>query len=287
MKPGPFRYIAAQSVEEALDVLASGEEDIAILAGGQSLVSLMNLRLARPTLVLDINRVPGLSGIHADETGATLGALARATAVERDPSVARHVPVLVTAIGHVGHPQIRNRTTIGGNVAHADPSSELPGVLACMEGSVTLTSAARGAREVGWDEFFISVFTTSKEPDEMVTSVRFPTEPGWTYAYDEVATRHGDYPMAGVCLALRVDARRIGDLRVAVVGVADRPVRLRGVEAAARGHELGAATTRLLLGLARDEVPASDDAHVTAEHRAWMVGTLVERLLAPAQGMAA
>ncbi|MDO8310060.1 MAG: FAD binding domain-containing protein [Actinomycetota bacterium] len=280
MKPGPFRYIAAQSVEEALDVLASAEEDVAILAGGQSLVSLMNLRLARPDIVLDINRVPGLATVQADDSGARIGALARAAVVERDASVGRYVPALITAIGHIGHPQVRNRTTIGGNVAHADPSSELPGLLACMEGTVTLASASRGAREVGWDEFFISVFTTCKEPDELVTSVNFPMAPGWRYAYDEVATRHGDYPLAGVSMGLRVDGGVVQEARVSVVGVADRPVRLSSVEAAAAGQDASAALARDMAGIARTECPASDDAHVSAEHRRWLAGTLVSRLMA-------
>lgn len=279
MKPGAFRYLAPISLDEALAVLAQEGDDASILAGGQSLISLMNLRLARPELVVDINRIPGLSGIVTDMSGARIGALARASAVEHDMGVLHHVPVLAHAISHIGHPQIRNRTTIGGNVAHADPSSELPGVVACLEGTVTLASV-RGVREVGWDEFFVSVFTTCKESDEMVTGVNFPVAAGWEYAYDEVATRHGDYPMAGVCLASSIVDGAVAGLRVAVVGVSDRPVRLTAVEESAIGRDMDAALIAGLVELARSEVPAADDAHVSARHRAWMVGSLLERLIA-------
>ena len=286
MKPGAFRYLAPTSLDDALAVLAQEGEDVAILAGGQSLVPLMNLRLARPELVVDINRIPGLSGISADSTGVTVGALARASAVEHDAGVLQHVPVLADAISHIGHPQIRNRTTIGGNVAHADPTSELPGVIACLEGTIELASQ-RGVREVGWDEFFVSIFTTCKESDELVTSVRFPINAGWHYRYDEIATRHGDYPMAGVCVALSLHDGAVDRLRVAAVGVSDRPVRLYGLEAAASGRVFDASLVAELVNHARSEVETSDDAHVTAEHRAWMIGTLVGRLLPAAVEVAA
>lgn len=286
MKPGAFRYLAPTSLDEALAVLAQEGDDVSILAGGQSLVSLMNLRLARPELVVDINRIPGLSTIAADNTGARIGALARASTVELDPDVRRHVPVLACAVSHIGHPQIRNRTTIGGNIAHADPSSELPGLVACLEGTVVLSSQ-RGAREVGWDEFFLSVFTTCKEPDELVTAVNFPVAAGWEYAYDEVAPRHGDYPMAGVCVANSIVDGRVEGLRVSVVGVSDRPVRLSEVESAARGRSFDNDLVSELVALARSEVPTADDAHLTAAHRSWMVGTLLGRLLATGTGKAA
>lgn len=280
MKPGPFRLVAAESVEEALDVLAQYGDDVSILAGGQSLVSLMNLRLARPGIVLDINRVPGLDRIAVSEAGSvSVGALVRAAVLERAAEVRHRAPVIEQAVRHIGHPQIRNRTTIGGNVAHADPSSELPGVLACMEGMVTLTSQARGSRDISWDEFFVSVFTTAKSSDEMVTSVTFPSAAGWHYAYDEFATRHGDYPMAGVTVGLRVEDGAIAGARMSVVGVSDRPVRLTGVEAAAIGRPASVETARVLAALARLECPATDDAHVTAEHRRWLVGTLVSRVM--------
>jgi carbon-monoxide dehydrogenase medium subunit len=185
----------------------------------------------------------------------------RASRLERDAAVRERCPVVASAIGHIGHPQIRNRTTIGGNVAHADPSSELPGILACLDGTVSLTSR-RGTREVGWDDFFQGVFSTCREPDELLTAVTFPAPEGWTFAYDEVAVRHGDYPLAGV-----------------TVGVADRPVRLGEVEEAAIGRPMDASTATELGRRARASVPASSDAHASAEYRQHVVGSLTTRLL--------
>lgn len=278
MKPGAFRYRAVSTVEEALAVLEEADGDVSVLAGGQSLIPLMNLRLSRPDLVLDINGVSALDTLDLDATAVRVGAIVRASRVERDAGVRAQCPVVPTAIGHIGHPQIRHRTTVGGNVAHADPSSELPGVLACLEGSVTLRST-RGTREVGWDDFFQGVFSTAREPDELLTAVTFPTPSGWSFRYAEVAVRHGDYPLAGVTVGVRRSGADIGECRLSVVGVADRPVRLREVEAAATGLVLDDATARHLAGLARAEVPASSDAHASGEYRRHVVGTLTSRLL--------
>lgn len=283
MKPGAFRYRAVSTIEDALAVLAEAEGDVSILAGGQSLIPLMNLRLSRPDLVLDINGVSALDTLESDATGVRVGAIVRASRVERDAGVRARCPVVPEAIGHIGHPQIRHRTTIGGNVAHADPSSELPGVLACLEGSVTLRST-RGTREVAWDDFFQGVFSTAREPDELLTAVTFPTPAGWSFQYAEVAVRHGDYPLAGVTIGVRRSGPDLAECRVSVVGVADRPVRLPEVEAAAVGAPLDASTTRRLAELARASVPASSDAHASAEYRRHVVGTLTGRLL---QGVAA
>jgi len=185
--------------------------------------------------------------------------------------------VVPQAIAHIGHPQIRNRTTIGGNVAHADPSSELPGVLACLEGSVQLQSKTRGTRTVGWEDFFQSVFTTDKQPDELVTGVTFPITEPWRYSYQEVAARHGDYPVAGVTVGILEQAGVLEQVRISVVGVADRPVRLRTLEERSSGMAATAATAAVLGRFARNEVPASDDVHVSAEYRKAIVGTLVSR----------
>ncbi len=279
MKPGRFAYVAARSVDHALAVLAEHGDETSILAGGQSLVPLMSLRLARPEIVLDINRLDELTGLTVDAAGARVGALVRAATIERDPAVARHVPVLAQAIRHVGHPQIRSRTTIGGNVAHADPSSELPGLLACMDGTVTLRSAARGERTVPWSGFFESVFMTAKEPDELVTAVDFPVADGWRFGYDEFALRHGDFPIAGVSVGLRMTDGIVEAASISAVGVSDRPVRLSSVEAAAAGEPANRALADRLGAAARDASPANDDVHVGAEHRRWVVGTLVTRVV--------
>lgn len=280
MKPPLFSYFDPRSVEEAVNLLAEYGSDAALLAGGQSLMPLLNLRLARPEVVIDINRIPGLDGIEVTDSGVKLGSLARMRAVERAPEVRSAAPALTEAVACVAHPQIRARTTVGGNIAHADPSSELPGVLAAFDGRVELTSR-QGSRWMSWSDFFVTVFTTAREPEEMVTRVEFPRSPGFAYSFREIARRPGDYPLAGVCIGLHIENDAIIDARVAVVAVADRPVRLGDVEDALAGcspHD--AKVQQEVRALAESSTPASDDAHGSARFRRGLIGTLIADALA-------
>lgn len=275
MKPPVFEYRDPISLAETLSLLSEHGADASILAGGQSLVPLLNLRLARPEYVIDINRVPGLDGVDISADRVRIGALARVRRLERDAAILRAAPALSEALGNIAHPQIRSRTTIGGNLAHADPSSELPGVLAAFDGSVELTGSS-GVRMVSWSDFFQTVFTTSRQPDELLTAVEFPTPAGSTFAFSEVARRPGDYPLAGVCIGRLAD----GSLRISVIAIADRPVRLVATESAAKGADLSSLAVRRQI--ARDaaaEVDPIDDAHGSARFRRGLVATLVERTL--------
>lgn len=278
MRPGAFRYLAATSLEETLSSLAEYGGEATLLAGGQSLIPLMNLRLARPEVVLDLNRVPGLNEIKLEGGELRIGALVRASELVKSPKVLAALPALASAAAYIGHPQIRNQTTIGGNIAHADPSSELPGALAALNGHVLLQSV-RGERTVGWDDFIISTFMNSREADEMVVQVCFPVGSGWTYKYDEVAPRHGDYPLAGIFAGVNIEAGVVRGMRLAAVGVADRPIILTNVSQAAIGGALDGAAAASLGVIAREEVPARGDAHASSEYRRWVVGTLVSRIL--------
>ena len=195
MKPAPFTYLDPPSLDEVLAALAEHGDDAAVISGGQSLLPLMNLRLARPEVVVDPRRVPGLRDITVTPEAVVIGAMTTATEVLEHPEVGRTLPALVEAIACIGHSQIRNRTTIGGSVAHADPSSELPTVLAGVEGEVVLRSAT-GERRVSAAAFFDGSFSTTRRADELVTEVRFPVPPGAT-AWDEVARRPGDFALAG------------------------------------------------------------------------------------------
>ena len=280
MKPGVFEYVAPRSLPEALAVLAERGDDTSLLAGGQSLMPLMNMRLARPEVLLDLNGLDELATWELTDGGIRAGALARAAVLERSAEVGAHLPVLVDAISHIGHPQIRNRTTIGGNVAHADPSSELPGLLAALEGSVELTSV-RGSRTLPWSEFFVSVFMTAREPDEMVTAVTFPVLPGWDVRFSEMARRHGDFPIVALTVAVETEGDVVTGLRVAATGVSDRPVRLSAVESAAVGRRLDAGTVADLVDSARDEIDPQPDGAGSAEYRKFLLGTLLERSLLP------
>ena len=279
MKPGVFEYARPSSLDEALAVLAERGDDVSVLGGGQSLVPLLNMRLARPTVLLDINRVPGLDTVAVTQGGIRAGALVRAAVLEHHAQARAALPALAEAISHIGHPQIRNRTTIGGNIAHADPSSELPGVLACLDGSVELTSTA-GARTLPWSDFFVTVFTTARQPHELVTGVHFPAPAGWEFSFSEMARRHGDFPMVALTVGLQLDGDRVVGLRLAATGVSDRPVRLAGVEQAAAGRRMDAAAIDELARLAAAEFAPRADAAGSAAYRRHLLATLLRRCLA-------
>lgn len=280
MKPGVFEYVAPRETAAALAVLAERGEDTSLLAGGQSLMPLMNMRLARPEVLLDLNGLGELASWELSDDELRVGALVRAADLERAAEVRTHLPALAAAISHIGHPQIRNRTTIGGNVAHADPSSELPGMLAALDGTVELTSA-RGARTLGWSDFFVSVFMTAREPDEMVTRVAFPVLRGWDVRFSEMARRHGDFPIVALTVAVKEEDGAVAGLRVAATGVSDRPVRLTAIEQAAAGRALDAALVGELVGLARDAIDPQPDGAGSAEYRKHLLGTLLQRSLLP------
>ncbi|HXF81881.1 MAG TPA: FAD binding domain-containing protein, partial [bacterium] len=208
MKPAPFRYAAPESLDEALGLLRRFGAEGKVLAGGQSLVPLLNMRLVRPAVLIDLNRVRSLDYIvHGAGRGPTrevrLGAMTRQRAAERSPLVRMELPLLAEALAYVGHPQIRNRGTVGGSVAHADPSAELPAVLAALDGRVVLRSA-RGARTLSAEEFFRGYLTTALAPDELLVELRLPAHPHRGTAFLEVARRHGDFALAGVAVAMDV-----------------------------------------------------------------------------------
>jgi len=204
LKPAPFKYLAPSSLEEALAALAEGGPDIKVLAGGQSLVPAMNFRLAQPAVLLDINRLPGLDTIRIDNGSLRLGALTRQRRVELDSLVARNAPLLAEAMPYVAHPQIRNRGTLGGSLAHADPAAELPAVALALQARFRLCSA-RGERWVEAKDFFLGLFTTALEPDELLVEVELPPLPCAGWAFLEFARRSGDYALMGVAARVELD----------------------------------------------------------------------------------
>jgi CO/xanthine dehydrogenase FAD-binding subunit len=213
MKPAAFEYDDPETEDEALDLLSRHGDDCKVLAGGQSLVPLMNFRLARPARLIDINRIESLSYIKSEDGRLVIGAMARHTHLERANEVAQRWPLLTEAIGWVGHAQIRNRGTIGGSVAHADPAAELPAAFAALDASFRVRSK-RGSRTLGWNEFFVSEFTTALAPDELVTAVEVPAlDPGVGAAFVEYARRHGDFALGGAAVTVKLGrvSRRSGD----------------------------------------------------------------------------
>jgi aerobic carbon-monoxide dehydrogenase medium subunit len=251
MKPAPFEYHRPASLAETFDLLDRYGDDGRLLAGGQSLVPALNLRLATPRAVIDINRVPDLDAIRVTADGLVIGALARQEALERSPLVREHAPLIAAAMPHIGHSAIRARGTIGGSLALADPAAELPACVVAL-GATIRVGRRGGTRDIAADDFFKGIYTTALAPGEIVTEVLVPrSAPGWRWGFDELARRHGDFALAGLAAAVRgaAEGEPSGygkgvtvDTRLVFFGVGTRPVRARRAEAALAGRPADAAT---------------------------------------------
>ncbi len=285
MKPAPFKYLAPRSREEAFEALRRFGPDGKVLAGGQSLVPLLAMRLARPQVVIDLNRMPDLAFVRSARGGLAIGAMTRQRAAEHDPLVAARAPLLCETLRWVGHPQIRNRGTIGGSLAHADPSAELPAVASVLDARFVLASA-RGQRVVDAGDFFTGYLTTALEPDELLTEARIPAQPpdaGW--AFTEVARRHGDFALVGVAVLVRCDAdRRCTEARFAFTGVGAGPVRVLDAEAALAGKRITDTAAAEVGRVVEGALDPEDDIHASAEYRRQVAGVLVARALMEAAG---
>ena len=236
MKPVQFAYHRPASLDEALALPERYGADGRVLAGGQSLVPALNMRLAAPAALIDINRLPGLNGISLEPAGLVIGALARHEAVEASPLVARHAPLIAQAMPHVGHRAIRTRGTVGGSVALADPAAELPACLIALDAIVRVAGRG-GRRDIPAQRFFRGIYTTDLAPGEIVTAVVVPPiGPGWRSRFDELARRHGDYALVGLAAHCRVDGGAIMEARLAFCGVGPTPVRALRAEAALSGR---------------------------------------------------
>jgi 2-furoyl-CoA dehydrogenase FAD binding subunit len=267
VKPAAFDYVRAESIDQALDLLAEEGGDANILAGGQTLVPMLSMRMARPNVVLDIMRLPGLDRIDCAEGAIRVGATVRQRALERHPDLARLQPLLAAALPWIGHAQTRSRGTVCGSVAHADPSAELPLVLVALGGEIELRSR-HGARRVAGEEFFTGIMSTDRRDDELIEAVRFPAaRAGAGYAFREIGRRHGDFAI--VACAAVVDAR---NARLAIGGVADRPM-VRDMPLPESGGLADA-----LDAFARD-LDARDDLHATAAYRRELVRRLGRQTL--------
>ncbi|QRP49343.1 xanthine dehydrogenase family protein subunit M [Amycolatopsis sp. FDAARGOS 1241] len=281
MKPGRFTYHSPRSLDEALAALQVHGDDAKVLAGGQSLMPMLNFRLARFEHLVDVNR---LGAEHAEptfgDTRITIPLLVRQRQLERSEEAARLLPVLTEALQQVAHPQIRNRGTICGSLAHADPAAELPSVLSVLDATFTLVSS-RGVREVRAEDFFLFHLTTSLEPDELLLQVSVPRPPANQFsAFREFATRRGDFALAGVAAVCEFDATgAVSACRLAAAGVAPTPHRLTDVEALVTGARLGDELWPDVEAAARRQVDPTGDIHASAEYRSRLTGVLVKRAL--------
>jgi carbon-monoxide dehydrogenase medium subunit len=282
MKPAPFAYERPSSVADALSLLAQDDEGTKILAGGQSLVAMMNLRLARPGRLIDINRLPGLDHIRREGDEIVIGALARHADVKASALVAQYCPLMHIAYEWVAHGAVRNRGTLCGNLCHADPASEMPAVTLAVGATLVLRSQ-RGERRVAAADFFQGLYTTAARADEMLVEVRLPlATAGQKAGFAEVSMRKGDFAWALAAVLLTVSGGRIAHVAVACAGVGDRARRLPSVEQAITGQPADKATFARAGALARDAVSPFGDAATPAEYRKDLVRTLVERALADA-----
>jgi aerobic carbon-monoxide dehydrogenase medium subunit len=281
MKPAPFEYVAPATLDDAVGALAGEGGDAKVLAGGQSLIPMLALRLARPTLLVDINHIAGLDGLRESSGTLEVGALVRQRDLER--WAASRSSLFAEVLGHVAHPPIRNRGTVVGNVVHADPASELPALLLCLEG-VVVARGPRGERTVAADQLYRAPLTTSLSADEVATAVRFTLPPagaGWGFA--EVSRRHGDFALVGaVAVLARAAGGPVTRARLAFFGTGGTPMRGVSAERMLEGHEptparLGEAARAAAAALSPD-----GDIHATADYRRRVAMTLAERTLAAA-----
>jgi carbon-monoxide dehydrogenase medium subunit len=285
MKPAPFTHHAPRTVAEAVAVLGEVGHDGKVLAGGQSLVPMLNMRLASPAHLVDVNRVAGLDEVATSADAVRVGALVRHAELERHAGSWEALPLLRQALVHVAHPAIRNRGTTVGSIAHADAAGEMPAVLA-LTGGVVEAVGPSGEREIAWTDFFLGPLETTLRPDELVVAVRFPCfAPGTGTAFAERARRHGDYAMAGVAAAVTVADGVVTRAQVSFVSVTDVPTVLDVTEAVA-GREPAEAAWSDTEPLVRDHIQPEGDIHASAAYRAVLAVELARLTLADAAGRA-
>ena len=282
MKPAPFEYHAPETVAESLSLLAEYGEDAKVLAGGQSLVPMLALRLANPEHLVDVNRIDVLSGVRRENGSLVLGATTRHVTLERDPEIATALPILARVAPHIGHFQIRNRGTIGGSLAHADPAAELPGVVRLLDAELEVDGPS-GRRRIPAADFFETVFTTSLGADELLTAVRFPLWGATAgFAVEQVSRRHGDFALVGAMAAVEVIGGRLARVALCMTGVDTVPARRDGVEQALTGATVADLDLAAVGEQAVSDLSPSGDVHASSAYRKQVGASLASRALAHA-----
>jgi carbon-monoxide dehydrogenase medium subunit len=281
VKAAPFQYHAPETLDETIDLLGRFEDDAKVIAGGQSLVPVLALRLSRFDHLVDLQRVPGLRGVSRSNGSVRVAAMTTHTAVGRDAE-AKAVPLLERATPYIGHAQIRNRGTVGGSLAHADPAAEWPAVALALDAELEVVGPD-GTRRVPAAEFFLGTWTTSLEPSEVVVAAYFPV---WTgtcgFAVEEAARRHGDFAMAGVVCGIEVAGDRVERAALAFLGVGGTPVRAGAAEAALTGAAVADLDLAALAALAVEGIEPPDDLHASAVQRIRMSTALAQRAMTAA-----
>jgi carbon-monoxide dehydrogenase medium subunit len=278
MKPAPFAYHRPASLAETFDLLDRYGDEGRILAGGQSLVPALNLRLATPRAVIDINRLPDLDGIRTTPEGLAIGALVRQEALERSPLVREHAPLVAAAVPHVGHTAIRARGTVGGSLALADPAAELPACVVALDATIRVAGRA-GRREIAAADFFRGIYTTALGAGEIVTEVLLPRPPaGWRWGFDELARRHGDFALAGLAAGLRTGGDAT-EARLVFLGVGLGPVRALRAETALAGRPVGQGTLAAAARALDGDLDPPGDIHGSPALRRHLARVLLARVV--------
>ncbi|MEN3349328.1 MAG: aerobic carbon-monoxide dehydrogenase medium subunit [Bradyrhizobium sp.] len=284
MKPAQFEYVAPSTVGAAIEALVASNGEGKVLAGGQSLLPLLNFRMARPGVLVDLNGIAGLSYIEDRGDRIAIGALTRHRELEHSPLIASKLPVMSAAMRHVAHLAIRNRGTIGGSLSHADPAAELPMLATFYEAEISVQGPS-GRRTIAPGDFFVDALTNCLEPEEIVVEVEFPVlkQDGW--AFEEVARRFGDFALASIAVSVRRGPACVEAARVAVMGVADTPRRLREAEDELVAMELDDTTPDRFAEIVMSLVSPNDDLHASADYRKHLLTQLAKRALRTALAM--
>lgn len=284
LKAPRFEYLRATTLDEALALLAEHAGEAKLLAGGQSLVPAMNMRLAAPAVLIDVNGIATLAGVDVVDGRLRIGALTRHRELIESPEVTARAPLLARAARHIGHDAIRNRGTIGGSLAHADPAAELPACVLALSG-VIVAASARGLRRIAAEDFFLGAYTTALEPDEMIVAVEVPPpQPGHRAAFQELCRRLGDYAMAGLAAFARRDGDELRDVRLAFFAVSDRPVLARAAAAAVEGRAVSPETVAAALRALAEDIDPMADLYNSAAMKAHLMRVLAGRALAELAG---
>ena len=270
VKPAPFAYRRARALDEAVALLGE-HKDARLLAGGQSLIATLNMRLSAPTLLIDINGLNGLDAIATKDGSVEIGALVRHAQAERSDTIAQHAPLIARALPHIGHAAIRNRGTLGGSIAYADPAAELPACLLALDGEVDVTGP-RGKRTVKAADFFKGLFETALGPQDVLTAIRVPAaDKNTRTGFAELARRHGDYAIVGLAASAKADGKGIKDVRLAFFGVGATAVRAKNSEAALAAGNIDAAVAAL-------DLDPPDDLQATGAVKKHLAGVLLRRV---------
>jgi len=278
VKPAPFAYKKVRTLKEAIALLAKHKDDARLLAGGQSLIATLNMRLSAPDLLIDINAIKGLDGIARKGKFIEIGALARHTQVERSDLIAKHAPLIALAMPHIGHAAIRNRGTFGGSIAFADPAAELPACLLALGGEVVATGP-KGKRTIKAENFFKGLFETALGPKDVLTAIRIPiADKNSRAGFAELARRHGDYAIVGLAACAHANGKGLSNVRLAFFGVGATPMRVRKAEAALAGGDVDAAVAAL-------DLDPDDDVQASGAVKKHLAGVLLRRVAKQLMGV--